>query len=156
MAGYGVGDDWDGLPWSWASERLRNGRNYWLCTATPAGRPHAMPVWGVWHDGDRQFVVSCAPSARKARNMRANPHVVITIDDTVECLSVEARSEELAAGDRAETWIERYLDKYLPIAPDLTAEFFRENLLFQLRPERAFAVIERPDEFSTRATRWVF
>jgi hypothetical protein len=28
--------------------------------------------------------------------------------------------------------------------------------LLEFRPERAFAVIEREEEFSTRATRWLF
>ena len=58
--------------------------------------------------------------------------------------------------DRRETWITRYLAKYLPIQPDLSADFLRENLVFEVVPERAFAVIEREDEFATRATRWVF
>ena len=156
MAGYGVGDGWSPLPWEWARERLERGHNYWLCTAAPDRRPHAMPVWGVWHDQEARFVVSCAPQARKARNLRANPQAVVATDDTIECLSVEGRCDELAAGDRFEQWIERYLGKYAAVAPDLSADFFRRNLMFEFVPERAFAVIERPDEFSTRATRWVF
>lgn len=156
MAGYGVGDGWEPLPWEWARARLVGGHNYWLCTATKAGRPHAMPVWGVWDDDEARFVVSCAPTARKARNLRANPMAVVATDDTVECVSVEGRCTELAAGERLERWIERYLDKYRDASPDLTPDFFRQNLMFELTPERAFAVIERPDEFSTRATRWVF
>lgn len=36
------------------------------------------------------------------------------------------------------------------------AEFLGQNLLVEFEPDRAFAVIEREDEFSTRATRWVF
>ena len=158
MAGYGVGvdDRWEPLPWEWARDRLVRGHNYWFCTASAAGRPHAMPVWGVWSDDETRFVVSCATSARKARNLRDNPMAVVATDDTVECLSVEGRCAELAGGDRLERWIERYLAKYRSAAPDLTPEFFRRNVMFELTPERAFAVIERPDEFSTRATRWVF
>ena len=156
MADYGVGDGWSPLPWEWASERLERGHNYWLCTASSAGRPHAMPVWGVWYADEARFVVSCAPGARKARNLRANPLAVVTTDDTVECLSVEGRCEELSLGDRFDQWIARYIDKYRPVSDELTAEFFRRNLMFEFTPERAFAVIERPDEFSTRATRWVF
>jgi hypothetical protein len=53
MPGYGVlpADQGSGLlPWSWALERLRNARNYWLTTVWPDGRPHVMPVWAVWLD----------------------------------------------------------------------------------------------------------
>lgn len=156
MAGYGVGgDDWNPLPWAWAGSRLGACRNYWLCTATADGRPHAMPVWGVWNDDEERFAVACAPSARKARNLRANPMAVIAIDDTVDCVSVEGRCRELDAGERFEEWIVRYIDKYDSEA-ELTPDFFRSNLMFELTPERAFGVIERPDEFATRATRWVF
>ena len=50
-------------------------------TVDAAGRPHSTPVWGVWHTDDT-FWFSCAPSAFKARNLRANPYVAITTDST--------------------------------------------------------------------------
>ena len=53
MPGYGIlgPDGGTGLlPWSWAEERLRDSRNYWLATVRPDGRPHVMPVWAVWDD----------------------------------------------------------------------------------------------------------
>jgi hypothetical protein len=54
MPGYGSGGPTQGsglLPWSWAEQRLLASRNYWVATSWPDGRPHVMPVWGVWHDG---------------------------------------------------------------------------------------------------------
>ena len=157
MHDYGVDEPgWVPLPWSWAAERLADNRNFWVVTATADGRPHALPVWGVWDDGEHRFAFSCAPTARKARNLRANPAAVVMNDDTVECLSIEGRAHLVDDRDRRETWIARYLEKYVPFQPDLSAEFLRENLLFEFIPERAFAIIEREDEFATRATRWVF
>jgi len=38
----------------------------------------------------------------------------------------------------------------------LSADFLRQHLMLEFVPERAFAIIEREDEFATRATRWVF
>ncbi len=58
--------------------------------------------------------------------------------------------------ERRAQWIARYLAKYQAISPDTTANFLRQNLVVEFAPERAFAVIEREDEFATRATRWVF
>lgn len=160
MSDYGVGTpDWRPLPWSWAAERLVPNRNYWVVTASADGRPHAMPVWGVWDEGDRRFMLSCSPNARKARNLAANPRCVVTVDDTVECVSVEGTAVALDDGDAHEArerWIERYVAKYQAIEPGLTADFVRSHLVVEFRPERAFAVIERSDEFATRATRWVF
>lgn len=157
MPDYGVDEmsGWSPLPWSWAAGKLAAGRNYWVVTASLAARPHAMPVWGVWDDDDHRFAFSCGPRSRKAANLAINPQAVVAIDDTVECVSIEGRAETVD-GDRREVWIERYLAKYTPIAPDLTAEFIRQNLLFEFVPDRALAIIEREDEFSASATRWRF
>ncbi|MDP9452322.1 MAG: pyridoxamine 5'-phosphate oxidase family protein [Actinomycetota bacterium] len=157
MPDYGVGtSSWAPLPWSWAAERLAATRSFWFVTVSADGRPHALPVWGVWDDDEARFALFCARRARKARNLAANPRAVVTIDDTVECLSVEGRAAPVDDARRAERWIERYLAKYRKISPELSADFLRGNLLVELAPERAFAVIEREEEFATRATRWVF
>jgi hypothetical protein len=157
MPDYGVDTpSWTPLPWSWAAEKLAAGRNYWVVTASAGGRPHALPVWGVWDDGEHRFAFSCGPRSRKAANLAANPQATFAVDDTVECLSVEGRAGLVGEDDRRETWIARYLAKYQPITPDLSADFLRANLVFELVPERAFAIIEREDEFAARATKWAF
>jgi PPOX class probable F420-dependent enzyme len=157
MHEYGVAEPgWKALPWTWAAERLDSGRSYWLATASAEARPHAMPVWGVWDDGEHRFAFSCAPGARKARNLAANPRCVVTTDDTEEFVSIEGRAELVADVGRLERWIERYLTKYRPAAPDLDPEFLRRNALYEITPERAFGIIEREDDFAKRATRWRF
>lgn len=157
MPDYGVDTaEWEPLPWSWAAERLVGNRNYWVVTASSDRRPHALPVWGVWDDSESRFSFSCGPKSRKARNLAANPQAVIATDDTVECVSIEGHASRVDDDARQATWIERYLDKYTPMAPGLTAEFLHANLLVEFVAERAFAIIEREEEFSTRATRWVF
>jgi hypothetical protein len=156
MPDYGVDTaEWSPLPWSWAAAKLAGNRNYWIVTASATGRPHALPAWGVWDDEELRFAFSCGPRSRKAANIAANPQATVTIDDTVECLSIEGQAV-VTDGDRREQWIERYLVKYQPIMPDLSADFLRENVVIELVPERAFAVIEREDEFAQRATRWRF
>jgi nitroimidazol reductase NimA-like FMN-containing flavoprotein (pyridoxamine 5'-phosphate oxidase superfamily) len=157
MPDYGVNtSSWEPLPWSWAAERLVANRNFWVVTASADGRPHALPVWGVWDDTERRFAFSCSPRARKARNLAANPSAVIMTAETVECLSIEGRADPVQSDQRQTQWIERYLAKYQPISPDISADFLRQHLMVEFAPERAFAIIEREDEFSTRATRWVF
>jgi len=157
MSEYGVDTpDWEALTWEWAGERLTANRNFWVVTVSGGGRPHALPVWGVWDDDDLQFAFSCAPGSRKARNLAANPRAVVMVDDTVECISVEGAAVLVGPGDRAEQWIARYVDKYRPVQPDLDPDLLRQNAIFEFTPDRAFAVVEREDEFATRATRWVF
>ena len=155
MRAYGVDTpDWRPLPWSWAAQRLERSRNLWVVTVSATGRPHALPVWGVWDDAVPGFAWSSAPSARKTANIAANPQVCVTADDTVECVSVEGQARRLTDAAEIDAWIERYLAKYR--GEDVTADFLRANAMFVVEPERAFGVIERHDEFATRATRWRF
>lgn len=157
MPDYGVDTaSWAPLPWSWAAERLAGNRNFWVVTVSADGRPHALPVWGVWDDAEGRFAFSCSPRARKARNLAGNPHAVVMTDDTVECLSIEGQASPVLDEQRLGEWIDRYLARYQPLAQDLSADFLRRHLMMEFVPDRAFAIIERGDEFSTRATRWMF
>ena len=84
MAGYGVSNDpADALPWEWAQRRLVENRSYWFVSASASGRPHALPVWGVWMSETDRFWFSCDPGARKARNLAEMVQCVVTVDDTV-------------------------------------------------------------------------
>ena len=160
MPGYGVPADADGtLPWSWADEHLARSRNYWLVTASAAARPHALPVWGVWSSEHGVWWTSCGPDSRKASNLAANPACVVAPDDTTECVSLEGHAVPLSDEARIETVVAAYVAKYATeVGGDPTefAGFIRSNALFEVVPERAFGIIERPDEFSARATKWVF
>lgn len=158
MPGYGVPEDDDGvLPWSWAQARLVASRNYWVVTVSGDGRPHAMPVWGVWLAERERFAFSCSPGSRKARNLAVNPRVVVAGEDTVECVSVEGTAAPCAGallGEAASAFGAKYESE--PHAQEGLARFFREHASFAVAPERAFGIIERADEFSTRATRWTW
>lgn len=157
MPDYGVDTaSWTPLPWSWAVQRLLANRNFWVVTVSASGRPHALPVWGVWDDGENRLAFSCGPRSQKARNLKANPHVAIMTEDTVECISLEGRAAPVDDTGRQDVWIERYLAKYRPMSADLSAEFIRQNVIVEFKPDRGLAVIEREAEFATRATRWRF
>lgn len=160
MSDYGVPDDPAGaLPWAWAQERLVGNRNYWVVTVDASGRPHAMPVWGVWLPETERFWFSCAPNSRKARNIRENAQCVVTVDDTVECISVEGRAriaDPVSQADGIDQAVAAYLTKYWDdpsLHPEMEA-FLRGHLIVEVTPDRAFGIIEREDEFAQRATRW--
>lgn len=157
MDGYGVPDDPEGvLPWSWAERRLTDSRNYWISTVSAAGRPHAMPVWGVWLADRERFWFSCAPSARKVRNLAANPRVVVAPTDSVEVVSLEGRAVDVA-GDVLGPHVDAYFAKYgdeMGMERTAVAEFLTSNASYEVVPERAFGIIERAEDFGPRATRW--
>ncbi|HSN73709.1 MAG TPA: pyridoxamine 5'-phosphate oxidase family protein, partial [Anaerolineae bacterium] len=79
MQDYGISDEPDGLlPWSFASQRMAAARNYWIGSSRPDGRPHAAPVWGVWLDD--VFYFGTVPGSVKARNLAANPALVVHLE----------------------------------------------------------------------------
>jgi nitroimidazol reductase NimA-like FMN-containing flavoprotein (pyridoxamine 5'-phosphate oxidase superfamily) len=160
MTEYGVPTDPAGaLPWSWAQQRLVDNKNYWVVTASATARPHAMPVWGVWSPDTERFWFSSSPNSRKARNIAENPQCVVTVDDTVECVSVEGRarivdpSVDAAAVDDA---VAAYVAKYWedPALHPQMESFVRSHTIVEVTPDRAFGIIEREEEFAQRATRW--
>lgn len=160
MADYGVPDDLEGtLPWSWAEEKLAESRNFWLVTANATGRPHSMPVWGVWMPERERFGFGCAPSARKARNIAVNPQVVVTNEDTVHVVSIEGRAipvDDEAMSVFGPAWAHKYR-KEPGIGPvDEVIEFLRGGAAFEVVPERAFGMIEVAEYFGPAATKWVW
>lgn len=160
MAGYGVPDDPEGvLPWSWAEERLVGCQNFFLVTVDAVGRPHSLPVWAVWMPLRQRWGCGCAPTARKLRNVRENPQVVFTTDDSVEVVSIEGAAQ-IVSGPDADPVIDAWVAKYAPrmegVTSDEARQFMRDNAIIEVTPERGFGLIERPDEFSSRATRWVW
>jgi len=112
-----------------------------------------MPVWGLWLTGPDRFVFSCGDGARKAANIAANPRVAISVDDSIEVVSVEGSATRMDhIGDLAHEFAIKYETD--PEKQALLEGFFADVTAFEVTPERAFAVIEREEEFSLNATRW--
>jgi hypothetical protein len=152
MPGYGIVGPGDGrglLPWSWAEERLVASHDYWVATVTPDGRPHVMPVWGVW--AATAFWFSSASRSRKARNLAGNPAVTVTTDNALQPVVVEGRAEPVTGRPRVREFTDRANEKY---GTDYSVEFFAGNALFRVRPRWAFALDE--GDFTGTPTRWVF
>ena len=63
--------DWDDV-----ERRLADAPLYWLVTVRADGRPHAVPLCGVWHDG--AFAFCTGEEEQKMRNLQANQHVAVT------------------------------------------------------------------------------
>ena len=59
---------------------------------------------------------------------------------------------------RIDTWVDRYVAKYGSEVPEAmaSATSFARTPCSRSCPTVAFAIIEREDEFATRATRWRF
>lgn len=134
----------EGYPWSRVEEVLSSARNYWICTTRPDRRPHAAPVWGVWHDDILYF--STGKKSRKARNLAANPAAVAHIEGANgEVVIVEGQAEETSDSEVLRRVWEKYNAKY-----DWKVEGYP---FYVLRPSAIFSFEE---ELGDTATRWTF
>ena len=151
MPGYGILDARSGsglVPWSAAVERLTTARNYWIATTRPDGRPHAMPVWGIWLD-DR-FCFSTGQQSRKARNLLANPNCVVCAEPGNRAIIVEGVAELVTDPSLLKRFGTAYQAKY-----DWDMEGFAEPI-YVVHPVVAFAFTSDESEFTRSATRWRF
>ena len=67
-------------PWEDIERLLTRAQLYWIITVRADGRPHAVPLVGVWHDG--AFAFCTGSDEQKQRNLDANPHVALTTGST--------------------------------------------------------------------------
>ncbi|TDV57885.1 PPOX class F420-dependent oxidoreductase [Actinophytocola oryzae] len=84
-----------------------------LATVLPDGSPHATPVYVGTH-GDRA-VFFTGPGARKARNLRRDPRVALSIapaDNPYEPVVIRGRVVEWLEGDLAWEIVDRLATKY--------------------------------------------
>ncbi len=140
------------LHWQHVAERMSAAKNYWVATTGPTGRPHCMPVWGVWNDPD--FVFSTSRISRKARNLARNPYAVVHLESGDQVVVVEGPVSEV----RDVEALQRFLDAYNPkYSWDFRLEQLTPGGVYAVRPRKAFAWLDsRGEGFSGTATRWVF
>ena len=67
-------------PWSEIEQLLAEAQLYWIVTVRRDGRPHAVPLVGVWQDG--AFAFCTGPEEQKQRNLDGNQHVAVTTGST--------------------------------------------------------------------------
>ena len=135
------------LPWRDVDSRLASATQYWLATVRPDGRPHAVPLDGIWLALSWYFGGS--QSAVKHRNLVRNPRATLHLCDAMAPVIVEGvcawerpppgTAKQLAAASKA---------KY-GYGPPPGA--YREGL-WKLRPTRVLAWTD----LGSDATRFVF
>jgi hypothetical protein len=154
MPGYGIlpADAGSGLmPWAEAERRLTASHDYWVATAWPDGRPHVMPVWGVWLDGRLWF--SSGMRSRKARNVAADPRCTVTTDDARNPVVVEGVAGQVTERAGIEAFVAAVNGKY---GGGVSMEFLdpQVNGTFAVTPTTVFAITGA--DFAGSPTRWRF
>jgi general stress protein 26 len=103
--------------WSDIDRRLTDAPLYWIVTVRSNGRPHAVPLCGVWHDC--AFFFCTGDAEQKMRNLEHDPHVTVTAgplgaegwgtgkDIAVEGVATRV-SEPALLVELAEEWAAKY------------------------------------------------
>ena len=145
--GYGIEETGKGLlSWRWAERRLSQTQNYFLATMRSDGRPHVMPIWGVWVKG--RFYFSTGKKSVKARNLAKNANCVLCPGGADEAVILEGRASQLRDKKTLKEFADAYVKKY-KFDPSTMNE-----PIFVIRPKLAFGQIEKT--FPKTATRWSF
>jgi hypothetical protein len=148
--------------WSQARDELASAEVYWLSTVRPDGRPHVTPLLAIWLDGALYFCTG--PDERKAKNLSANRHCVLTTgQNTLNGLDLAIEGTAESVGDPAELGLvaSTYESKYGLhfVAPEGTwaglGDAIRraEILVYRVAPQIGFG-FGREGQFSQ--TRWTF
>ena len=136
----------DSLSWAWAVKRLSGARNYWLATVRGDGRPHVMPVWGIWFEN--AFYFSTGPRSRKARNIEKNMNCVVCPENAADAVILEGTVRKASLnGTSLRRIFEDYEKKYNWEMDDSEGSFYR------VQPKKIFGFVERG---ASNPTRWSF
>jgi nitroimidazol reductase NimA-like FMN-containing flavoprotein (pyridoxamine 5'-phosphate oxidase superfamily) len=108
-------------PWHEIERLLADAQLYWIITVRADGRPHAVPLVGVWLDG--AFAFCTGPDEQKQRNLDSSARVAVTtgsmgaggwdsgLDVVVEGTAVRVTDTETLRA-LAEAWFAKYGDDW--------------------------------------------
>ena len=127
-------------------------RSVWLSTTTPAGAPHAAPVWVAVSD-DVAYVFTYR-SARKARNVAADPRVVLHLPDPEDVLIVEGVVRDVGGPDDVPEIVAAFAAKYTEPGDSayLPGVDSSVDVLYAVEPDRALSW--RLADFEDSQQRW--
>lgn len=153
--GYGLGSGPGPMSPAAVVQQLTTARSYWVCTTRADGRPHAMPVWGLWLGSPADVLggslaFSTDPTSLKARNLLRDPRIVIHLESGDDVVLLEGRARTLEVGAEAElvaSFVTEYDKKY-----SVKVEPGPQFGLYALTPDVVLAWQEV--DFPNTATRW--
>jgi hypothetical protein len=121
------------VPWSNVERRLHSMREVWIATSSPTGRPDATPIW-FWWDGTAAYV-TCAAVARKARNIAAQPEVVLLNGDGVDPIILKGRAERVVDRVELKRVDDAYRKKYVaPTTGERATIFVADDHVYRVEP----------------------
>ena len=134
------------IPWSNVDRRLRAMREIWIATASPRGRPDAVPVW-FWWDGEVAYF-TCKAETVKPRNIAHEPNVVLHNGDGTDPIILKGRAERVTDAGERERVEAAYREKYVDLGSGTPATLTDEDEVYRVTPRLVSAW-----SYATAATR---
>ena len=75
------------LTWTAVRTELERAQHYWVATVRPDGRPHVVPLEGLWIDD--AWYYSGSKETVHYRNAEANPQAVMHLEEAAKTFIVE-------------------------------------------------------------------
>jgi len=122
------------ITWTHANRKLKDEKVYWVSTSSASGKPHAVPVWGIWMGSS--FYFETDPASVKGKNLKENPRIVVHIQDGLDTVIVEGRAYRERDPRELKVLRANYLRKY-DYEPDWGDE--KAQVVFRVGPRRARA-----------------
>ena len=140
------------LEWKTVEKRLTEAVNYWVCSVTPDGRPHAVPKWGVWVKGC--FYFDGSSETKHARNLAANPAISVHLESGEQAVILNGKCQALACPDQhlAEQAAAEYRRKYSSLGYAPQPEQWNLGGLFEVTPLSVIAWTQ----FTENPTKFIF
>ena len=137
------------LPWETVHGWLASARSYWIATTRPDGRPHTVPVWGLWLDDAILF--STGATTVTARNLAVEPRAVIHLESGDHVAIAEGVVVPVADRSILVRFAQAYERKYdWAVDPDEPP-----GPIFTLAPRMVLAW-NTDEKLNETGTRWVF
>jgi pyridoxamine 5'-phosphate oxidase-like protein len=134
------------IPWSNVERRLESMREIWIATASPRGRPDAVPVW-FWWDG-RVAYFTCLTDTVKPRNIAHEPNVVLHNGDGVDPIILKGIAERVTDADERGRLEAAYSEKYVDPGSGTPMTLTDEDEVYRVTPRLVSAW-----SYATAATR---
>jgi len=107
-------------------------REIWIATASPRGRPDAVPVW-FWWDGSVAYF-TCKAGTVKPRNIAHQPNVVLHNGDGTDPIILKGRAEVVTAAAELERVAAAYREKYVDPGSGAQAAITDEDEVYRVTP----------------------
>jgi beta-lactamase superfamily II metal-dependent hydrolase len=117
------------ITWEHANDKLAGEMVYWVSTATRLGRPHAVPVWGIWKQN--RFYFETDPKSAKGRNLLNNQSLVVHVQDGNDTVILEGSARREKRKETLNQLRKDYVRKY-QYTPDWSNE--EDQIVFMIEP----------------------